>query len=207
MDSLVETSMNVDVVPDVVVALFAKTLLDHTNAPVDQDSKWDQMDVKMSMNVSIMDVILMQNVKTLQVASDANVRRDSVVMEVFALMSMNVNCQIHVDLKVQDVSIQQAHTDVSVNKDTEVMDSHVFLNLSLPIKLVNFPNLLKPVPLTMEAIALKNSMEHLEHKVLMDNLMVKIDLNMVVTMVMSFMVWAIMTMVLDGMAITFLIQA
>jgi hypothetical protein len=37
MDSLAETLMNVDVVPDVVVELFAKTLLVLTNVLADLD--------------------------------------------------------------------------------------------------------------------------------------------------------------------------
>ena len=45
MDSLVETSMNVDAVQDVVVVLFAKTLLDHTNVLADLDTKVSSKDI------------------------------------------------------------------------------------------------------------------------------------------------------------------
>ena len=45
MDSLVETSMSVDAVQDVVVVLFAKTLLDHTNVLADLDTKVSSKDI------------------------------------------------------------------------------------------------------------------------------------------------------------------
>ena len=83
------------------------------------------MDVKISMNVSIMVVIPMQTVSTPLVVSNAHVRQDSVEMDLFASILMNVNCQIHADLKDHDVSIQPDHSDAFVAKDSEV--SHILV--------------------------------------------------------------------------------
>ena len=76
------------------------------------------MDVKISMNVSIMAVIPMQTVSTPLVVSNAHVRQDSVEMDLFASILMNVNYQIHADLKDHDVSIQPGHSDAFVVKDS-----------------------------------------------------------------------------------------
>ena len=84
------------------------------------------------------------------------------------------------------------------------MDLHVSLNSSHPIKLVNFPNLVKLVPLIMEAIVPKNSMVHWVNIVLMDNSMVRIDSNTVreaITVTCS-MEWEIMITLLVGTVTT-----
>jgi len=161
----------------------------------------------MLTNVKTMGVHPMLIAKIPQEASDAHAKRDSVEMETFALMSTNVKCLTHVDHKDQDVSILPVHTDVSVNKDTEVMGSHVFLNSSLQTKPENSLNLVRPVPLTMVATVLKNSMVPWVNTALMVNSMVQIDSNMVkvITTVMFSMVWEIMITLLDGTLTTLLI--
>ena len=78
------------------------------------------MDAKISMNVSIMVVTPMQTVSILPVVSNAHAKKDSVEMVTFALISTNVSCLIHAEVKGQDASIPQAHTDVFVNKDLKV---------------------------------------------------------------------------------------
>ena len=86
----------------------------------------------------------------------------------------------------------------------QAMVSHAFLNLSLPTKLVNIPNLVKLVPSTMVVIALKSLMVHWVNTASMVNSMVLIDSIMTQETIMAiyFMAWVTMTILLVGMLTT-----